>query len=68
MRCLHMLFRIEFITNYEQWIVSVKPRVRSDVSNRVAAAIPTNPENLFKVKTEMEVTFQSLLKVVKACS
>ncbi|KAF7803724.1 outer envelope protein 64, mitochondrial [Senna tora] len=55
----------EFKTNYEEWIESVKPRLGRDVFGRVIAAIKTthdNIKNLYKVKTEMRVAFQSLLK------
>ncbi|KAL7157158.1 hypothetical protein ABFS83_02G059000 [Erythranthe nasuta] len=62
-----MLFlqRHEFKTNHEEWIKSVKPKLSSDVSNRVSAAINTTQENvktLYKVRIEMRTALKSLLK------
>ncbi|KAL8027513.1 hypothetical protein ABFX02_14G099400 [Erythranthe guttata] len=61
-----LLQRYEFKTNHEEWIRSVKPKLGSDISNRVWAAINTTQENvksLYKVRTEMRAALQSLLKV-----
>ncbi|KAE9613448.1 hypothetical protein Lal_00016381 [Lupinus albus] len=55
----------EFKTNHEEWIQSVKPKFGRDVSGRVTAAINTSHDNiktLYKVRTEMRVAFQNLLK------
>ncbi|KAL7125148.1 hypothetical protein ABFS83_14G096400 [Erythranthe nasuta] len=60
-----LLQRYEFKTNHEEWIRSVKPKLGSNISNRVWAAINTTQENvksLYKVRTEMRAALQSLLK------
>ncbi|PON55921.1 Amidase [Parasponia andersonii] len=59
------LIRYEFKSNHEEWIKSVKPKLGPDVSDRVYAAIKTTYENvkaLYKVRTEMRASLQSLLK------
>ncbi|PON81901.1 Amidase [Trema orientale] len=64
--CYHaILIRYEFKSNHEEWIKSVKPKLGPDVSDRVYAAIKTTYENikaLYKVRTEMRASLQSLLK------
>ncbi|XP_024019873.1 outer envelope protein 64, mitochondrial [Morus notabilis] len=60
-----LLQRYEFKSNHEEWITSVKPKLGPDVSERVNAAIKTTYENikiLYKVRTEMRASLQSLLK------
>ncbi|XVF44770.1 hypothetical protein PTKIN_Ptkin02bG0150400 [Pterospermum kingtungense] len=60
-----LLFRYEFKTNHEEWVKGVKPRLGSEISHRVLAAINTRYENmklLYKVRTEMQAALQSLLK------
>ncbi|XP_038682418.1 outer envelope protein 64, mitochondrial isoform X2 [Tripterygium wilfordii] len=59
------LQRYEFKTNHEEWIKSVKPRLASDVSEYVLAAVNSAPgyiKGLYKVRTEMRAALQSLLK------
>lgn len=59
------LQRYEFKTNYEDWVQSVKPRLGSDVCDRVLAAINSTHEDVkayYKVRGEMRTAFQSLLK------
>ncbi|KAF5731934.1 outer envelope protein 64 mitochondrial [Tripterygium wilfordii] len=59
------LQRYEFKTNHEEWIKSVKPRLASDISEYVTAAVNSTPgsiKGLYKVRTEMRAAFQSLLK------
>ncbi|KAJ4716892.1 outer envelope protein 64, mitochondrial [Melia azedarach] len=59
------LQRYEFKTNYEEWVKSVKPRLGANVSDRVLEAINTTQDNmkiLYKVRTEMRLALQSLLK------
>lgn len=59
------LQRYEFKTNYEEWVKSAKPRLGSDVRERVLAAVNTTHENiktLYKVRTEMRAALHSLLK------
>ncbi|XP_030944215.1 outer envelope protein 64, mitochondrial isoform X2 [Quercus lobata] len=59
------LQRYEFKTNHEEWVNSVKPKLGPDVSDRVLAAINTTHKNmkiLYKVRTEMRVALQNLLK------
>nr|XP_016456291.1 PREDICTED: outer envelope protein 64, mitochondrial-like isoform X1 [Nicotiana tabacum] len=63
---MFLLQRYEFKTNYEEWMKAVKPRLGSKVSAHVAAAMTSTPENikiLYKVRTEMRVAMQNLLKV-----
>ena len=65
MMCAHV-FRYEFKTNHEEWVNLVKPKLGPDVSDRVLAAINTTHKNmkiLYKVRTEMRVALQNLLKV-----
>ncbi|KAL2231472.1 UNVERIFIED_CONTAM: Outer envelope protein 64, mitochondrial [Sesamum indicum] len=60
-----LLQRHEFKTNHEEWIKCVKPKLVSDIYNRVWAAINTTQENvksLYKVRMEMRASVQSLLK------
>ncbi|XP_073121155.1 outer envelope protein 64, mitochondrial [Henckelia pumila] len=60
-----LLQRYEFKTNHEDWVKSVKPKLASDISNRVWTSINANQDNiksLYKVKTEMRAALQSLLK------
>ncbi|KAF3659431.1 Outer envelope protein 64, mitochondrial [Capsicum annuum] len=55
----------EFKTNYEEWMKAVKPRLGSQVSNYIAAAVTLAPENikvLYRVRTEMRVAMKNLLK------
>ncbi|XP_009624799.1 outer envelope protein 64, mitochondrial [Nicotiana tabacum] len=62
---MFLLQRYEFKTNYEEWMKAVKPRLGSKVSAHVAAAMTSTPENikiLYKVRTEMRVAMQNLLK------
>uniref|UniRef100_A0A7N2MVH3 Amidase domain-containing protein n=1 Tax=Quercus lobata TaxID=97700 RepID=A0A7N2MVH3_QUELO len=62
---LFLLHRYEFKTNHEEWVNSVKPKLGPDVSDRVLAAINTTHKNmkiLYKVRTEMRVALQNLLK------
>ncbi|XP_055809371.1 outer envelope protein 64, mitochondrial isoform X2 [Solanum dulcamara] len=62
---IFLLQRYEFKTNYEEWMKAVKPRLGSQVSNHIAAAVTLAPENikvLYKVRTEMRVAIQNLLK------
>ncbi|KAJ8571137.1 hypothetical protein K7X08_038109 [Anisodus acutangulus] len=62
---MFLLQRYEFKTNYEEWMNAVKPRLGSQVSNHIAAAVTSAPENikvLYKVRTEMRVAMQNLLK------
>ncbi|XP_057803998.1 outer envelope protein 64, mitochondrial [Salvia miltiorrhiza] len=60
-----LLQRHEFKINHEEWVKSTKPKLGSDISNRVWAAINTTQENvksLYKVKVEMRAALRSLLK------
>ncbi|KAK9073956.1 hypothetical protein SSX86_006550 [Deinandra increscens subsp. villosa] len=60
-----LLQRYEFKTNHEEWINAVKPRLGSDVSDRIHAAITATHENIkayYKVRTEMRAAIRSLLK------
>ncbi|XP_059297080.1 outer envelope protein 64, mitochondrial [Lycium ferocissimum] len=60
-----LLQRYEFKTNYEEWMKAVKPRLGSQVSNHIAGEVTSAPENikvLYKVRTEMRVAMQNLLK------
>ncbi|KAL3326143.1 hypothetical protein AABB24_037044 [Solanum stoloniferum] len=62
---MFLLQRYEFNTNYEEWMKAVKPRLGSQVTNHIAAAVTLAPENikvLYKVRTEMRVAMQNLLK------
>ena len=62
----HALFRCEFKINHEEWIKSVKPKLGSNVSEDVLAAIKTSYDDmktLYKVRTETRLALQSLLKV-----
>jgi len=64
---LYLLFRYEFKTNHEEWFKSVKPRLGRAVSERVIAAMNSTHDHvktLYKVRTEMRVAFQRLLKVL----
>uniref|UniRef100_A0A2P2KKF5 Amidase domain-containing protein n=1 Tax=Rhizophora mucronata TaxID=61149 RepID=A0A2P2KKF5_RHIMU len=59
------LQRYEFKTNHGEWVKSVKPKLASDISSQVQEAINSTHENikmLYKVRTEMRATLQSLLK------
>ncbi|CAJ1963481.1 unnamed protein product [Sphenostylis stenocarpa] len=59
--------KYEFRTNHEEWVKSVKPRFGRAVSERVIAAMNTTHDNvktLYKVRTEMRVAFQRLLKAM----
>lgn len=62
---MFLLQRYEFNTNYEEWMKAVKPRLGSQVTNHIAAPVTLAPENikvLYKVRTEMRVAMQNLLK------
>ncbi|XP_049401274.1 outer envelope protein 64, mitochondrial [Solanum stenotomum] len=62
---MFLLQRYEFNTNYEEWMKAVKPRLGSQVTSHIAAAVTLAPENikvLYKVRTEMRVAMQNLLK------
>ncbi|TMW94251.1 hypothetical protein EJD97_010525 [Solanum chilense] len=62
---MFLLQRYEFNTNYEEWMKAAKPRLGSQVTNHIAAADTLAPENikvLYKVRTEMRVAMQNLLK------
>uniref|UniRef100_A0A0V0INA3 Putative outer envelope protein 64, mitochondrial-like n=1 Tax=Solanum chacoense TaxID=4108 RepID=A0A0V0INA3_SOLCH len=62
---MFLLQRYEFNTNYEEWMKAVKPRLGSQVTSHNAAAVTLAPENikvLYKVRTEMRVAMQNLLK------
>ncbi|KAL7001901.1 Outer envelope protein 64, mitochondrial [Sarracenia purpurea var. burkii] len=62
---MFLLQRYEFKTNHEEWVKSIKPRLGSDVSDKVHAAITATYDNiksLYKVRTEMRVALRSLLK------
>ncbi|KAK6777875.1 hypothetical protein RDI58_024593 [Solanum bulbocastanum] len=62
---MFLLQRYEFNTNYEEWMKAVKLRLGSQVTNHIAAAVTLAPENikvLYKVRTEMRVAMQNLLK------
>lgn len=64
------LFRYEFKANYEEWVKSVKSRLRGGVPTNVIKAISATHDNikaLYKVRTEMRGALQSLLKVL-VCS
>ncbi|XP_014517079.1 outer envelope protein 64, mitochondrial-like [Vigna radiata var. radiata] len=55
----------EFKTNHEEWFKSVKPRLGRAVSERVIAAMNSTHDHvktLYKVRNEMRVAFQRLLK------
>ncbi|TXG53941.1 hypothetical protein EZV62_019197 [Acer yangbiense] len=59
------LQRCEFKTNHEEWVKSVKPRLGPNVSGHVLEAVNTTHDNkkiLYKVRNEMRVALQSLLK------
>lgn len=61
------LLRYEFKANYEEWVKSVKRRLRGGVPNNVIKAISSTHDNikaLYKVRTEMRGALQSLLKVL----
>ncbi|KAM7251674.1 hypothetical protein ACFE04_023557 [Oxalis oulophora] len=63
--CPSLPFRHEFKTNYEEWVKSVKPRLGRGICNLVLEAVNSTYENLkslYKVKSEMRVAFQNLLK------
>lgn len=60
-----LLQRCEFKINHEEWIKSVKPKLGSNVSEDVLAAIKTSYDDmktLYKVRTETRLALQSLLK------
>ncbi|KAL8222689.1 hypothetical protein R6Q57_020088 [Mikania cordata] len=60
-----LLQRYEFKTNHEEWINTVKPRLGSDLSDSILAAITANHENIkayYKVRTEMRAALRNLLK------
>lgn len=62
----HALFRCEFKINHEEWIKSVKPKLGSNASEDILSAIKTSYDDmktLYKVRTEMRIALQSLLKV-----
>ncbi|PHU04738.1 Outer envelope protein 64, mitochondrial [Capsicum chinense] len=62
---MFLLQSYEFKTNYEEWMKAVKPRLGSQVSNYIAAAVTLAPENikvLYRVRTEMRVAMKNLLK------
>ncbi|CAN4125149.1 unnamed protein product [Withania somnifera] len=62
---MFLLRRYEFKTNYEEWMKAMKPRLGSHVSNDISAAVTLAPENikvLYKVRTEMRVAMQNILK------
>ncbi|KAK7331715.1 hypothetical protein VNO80_28452 [Phaseolus coccineus] len=55
----------EFKTNHEEWFKSVKPRLGRAVSERINSAMNSTHDHiktLYKVRTEMRVAFQRLLK------
>ncbi|KAL9321397.1 hypothetical protein ACSQ67_013236 [Phaseolus vulgaris] len=55
----------EFKTNHEKWFKSVKPRLGRTVSKRINSAMNSTHDRmktLYKVRTEMRVAFQRLLK------
>ncbi|KAK4845172.1 hypothetical protein QYF36_001896 [Acer negundo] len=59
------LQRCEFKTNHEEWVKSVKPRLGPNVSGHILEAVNTTHDNmkiLYKVRNEMRVALQSLLK------
>ncbi|KAH7575593.1 hypothetical protein ACOSP7_004658 [Xanthoceras sorbifolium] len=59
------LQRYEFKTNHEEWVKSVKPRLGPNASYHVFEAVNTTHDNLkilYKVRNEMRVALQSLLK------
>lgn len=65
--CLVMsqLHSHEFKTNYEEWIKSVACRFRSYVSDHFDASLSIKPDKiklLYKVRTEMRIALQSILK------
>jgi len=58
--------RYEFGLNHEEWIASVKPKLGPDASQQVRTTMDSTPDDiklLYKVKAEMRVAVQSLLKV-----
>ncbi|XP_022967167.1 outer envelope protein 64, mitochondrial [Cucurbita maxima] len=60
-----LLQRCEFKINHEEWIKSVKPKLGSNVSEDVLAAIKTSYDDmktLYKVRTETRLALQNLLK------
>lgn len=60
-----LLNRYEFGLNHEEWIASVKPKLGPDASGQVRTAMDSTPDDvklLYKVKSEMRVAMQSLLK------
>ncbi|GFY90134.1 translocon at the outer membrane of chloroplasts 64-V [Actinidia rufa] len=62
---MFLLQRYEFKTNHEEWVKSMKPRLGSDVSDKVNAAITATHadiKSLYKVRTEMRAALRSLLK------
>ncbi|KAE9448350.1 hypothetical protein C3L33_19763, partial [Rhododendron williamsianum] len=62
---MFLLQRYEFKTNHGEWVKAVKPRLASDVADRVNAAVDATHENvktLYKVRTEMRAALRSLLK------
>lgn len=62
----HALFRSEFKINHEEWIKSVKPKLGSNASEDVLAAIKTSYDDiktLYKVRMETRIALKSLLKV-----
>ncbi|KAI7731918.1 hypothetical protein M8C21_033176 [Ambrosia artemisiifolia] len=62
---MQSLQRYEFKTNHEEWINTVKPRLGSNASGSVHAAITATHENIeacYMVRTEMRAALRSLLK------
>ncbi|XP_010690507.2 outer envelope protein 64, mitochondrial isoform X1 [Beta vulgaris subsp. vulgaris] len=60
-----LLNRYEFKTNHGEWIMSVKPKLGADVSQRVRLAIDSLPEDvkvLYKARVELRAALQNLLK------
>ncbi|XP_068641600.1 outer envelope protein 64, mitochondrial [Aristolochia californica] len=60
-----LLQRYEFKSNHEEWVKRVKPKLGSDISTHVLAAVNSTHENIkffYKVRTEMRAALNSLLK------
>ncbi|GAA0171201.1 hypothetical protein LIER_25291 [Lithospermum erythrorhizon] len=65
--CLVMsqLHSHEFKTNHEEWVKSVACRFRSDISKHFDASLSAKPDKiklLYKVRTEMRMALQCMLK------
>lgn len=59
------LQRSEFKVNHEEWVKSVKPKLGSDVSDRVLTAVNSEQEHVkasYKVRTEMRAALNNLVK------